>query len=897
MSRLPVVETAPDDYDLQQSWADVLQAFAQTAKIELRPDRLLTPEDVIAQLKAKRDKDEADNAKYKAVKDVLSKTVTCIQTLGGIAASGASMVFGPTNLCYSGLSYLLSVGSNYSNIFSSLEALLKQVSDVMERMVVYLRMRSIDLPLRKIVHEVLQNIVSICGLAIKVLHGNKILKFLKVFAFNEDDGVKAAMESLRALVDREAQMKTTLTYAIVKEGFADVEHNVSGVRSVVDKLADDAMRREAESVDRKQLEKIRDTLKVQKEAEAQSQLHSRLWSEVVQETGQWLQENEWYKAWSDRTTTFNKVIFLSADDGFGKTFLMTTAIHSLHRRYNRQLDNTARTMIAYYHWLPKDSKATPGATYEFFSVDRVLKTIALQFAQDTVYRKELVALCDKWVEPETIEELAWTLLSPCYKSNEVFYILIDGLELANERQLDGFAQIMKGVSTRFNPEQQSHVRLLLSGRVSVTNSLAGELQYPNVVIDVASNNRPDIEKFTQNRLSTTKLLQGDSEQIKTLRQEVFDVLTTEAHGDFVNIDLLLKEISTKQWPAEIREVLANAKAGARRSDTIAREITRCNDTLLGQEIRDLNTLLLWVLSAKRPMRVSELNGVLFLKNSETSLRPLHERIRDKYSSFFHMDKVVSNEGPSGWLVSLVSDSIRDYFKAQESNVAAEGDAGKLQENEVKIVRRFLNSVCDQELYDKFGFDEFFSSKLNNSTVMIDVDLERASSTLLLGCLQALTSTTPELTALALYAVHWFPYHLADVDLSMTDPAVKMAIGKLLASLLTEEATIALWWDWHTIVIRNRWFYDDTNVELVLSWFKDSAVTKTFSESNKAWVKTLTSNSSPDADVLEHLVKFLCKKLFQQQGWPVVQTYSCIAAYRAKVGPRSSVERRTNVMNS
>ena len=132
--------------------------------------------------------------------------------------------------------------------------------------------------------------------------------------------------------------------------------------------------------------------------------------------------------------------------------------------------------------------------------------------------------------------------------------------------------------------------------------------------------------------------------------------------------------------------------------------------------------------------------------------------------------------------------------------------------------------------------------------MIGVYLERASSTLLLGCLQALTSTTPELTALALYAVDRFPYHLADVDLSMTDPAVRMAIGKLLVSLLTEETTIALWWNPQTILIRRRWFYNDTNVELVLSWFTDSAVTKTFSESNKAWVKTLTSNSSPDADV-------------------------------------------------
>ena len=889
----PLIETAPEDYDLQQGWSDVLQAFAKTAKVELRPDRVLSPEDVIAQLKSKRDKDEADSAKYRVVKDVLGKTLACIQTLGGIAASGASMVFGPANLCYSGLSYLVTAGQNYSNIFSSLEGLLKQVSDVMERMVVYLKMKEVDRPLRKIVHELLQNIISICGLSIKVLHGNKILKFLKVFAFNEDDGVKGALEDLKALVDRESQMKTTLTYAIVKEGLSDANEAVSGVRSVVDRLADESKKRESDSADRKQLEKIRVTLGVQKDIDQQTALHSRLWSETVHETGQWLQDEESYKQWADRTTDFNKVMFLSADEGFGKTFLVTSAIHSLQKRYTRQLDDSARTMIAYYHLLPKDSKSTHGTESETFSVDKVLKTIALQFAQDPVYRKELVAQCEKWIEPETPEELFMRLVDPCYESDEVFYMVIDGIE-GDERQLNGVSQLLKGVSTRFTSEQQSHVRLLFSGRVSLITSLSSELEYPNVVIDVATKNGPDIEKFTHDRLSGLKLLQGESEQIKILRKEVFDVLTTEARGDFINIDLLLKEISTKQWPAEIREVLANAKAGSNRSDTIAREIQRCNDTLSAQEIRDLNTMLLWVISAKSALKVSTLSAILFLKNNESSLRPLHERIREKYSSFFHLDEVYGSEGESGYLVSLVSDSIRDYFKASDPALQSGDDNAKILESEVKIVRRFLTSVCDQDLYNKFGFDAFFSQKINSTSVLIDVDLERASSTLLLACLQALMSTAPELRQLWLYAVDYFPTHLAEVDLAMTDPAVKIATGKILVSMFTEEESIAKWWTEESMPIRTPWFYHGSHVEAVLTWFKDSAVTKGFSESNKEWVKTLTSNSSPNADLLEHLARHLCKPVFQSKRYvPIKWTYSAVSAYRLKIQHRtdSSVKTR------
>lgn len=499
-------ETAPGDYDLQQAWKDCLKAFAETARVELQPVSILSPEDVIEQLKSKREKDEAHDAKYRVVKDVLGKTLACIQVLGGIAASGASMVFGPANLAYSGISYLITAGQNYSNIFSSLEGLFKQVSDVMERMVVYLKMKEVDRPLRKIVHELLQSVMMICALSIKVLHGNRILKFLKVFAFNEDDGVGAELQNLKALVDRESQMKTTLTYAIVKEGLSDANHAVSGVRSVVDKLADESKRREGENADRKQLEKIRSTLGVTKEVEQQTQLHTHLWSEHVSDTGQWLQDESSYKEWADRTTSFNKVMFLSADQGYGKSFLLTSAIHSLHRQYNRQIDNASRTMIGYYYLVPKDSRAAHG-TEGLFSVDNVLKTISLQFAHDPVYRKELVTLCEKWIEPETTEELFVRLIDPCYRSNEVFYIIIDGIDIADEKQLNGLSQLLTGVCARFSPEQQSHVRILFSGRVSAINGLSTELAYPNVVIDVATKNRPDIEKFIQDRLASMKLVQ------------------------------------------------------------------------------------------------------------------------------------------------------------------------------------------------------------------------------------------------------------------------------------------------------------------------------------------------------------------------------------------------------
>jgi len=81
-----------DEYDLHEAWEKACRSFAATAKFDLRQDRALTPEEVISQLKAKRQKDDEKSAEFKVLKDVLWKSLTCIQTLGGIAAQGAGMV-------------------------------------------------------------------------------------------------------------------------------------------------------------------------------------------------------------------------------------------------------------------------------------------------------------------------------------------------------------------------------------------------------------------------------------------------------------------------------------------------------------------------------------------------------------------------------------------------------------------------------------------------------------------------------------------------------------------------------------------------------------------------------------------------------------------------------------
>lgn len=103
------------------------------------------------------------------------------------------------------------------------------------------------------------------------------------------------------------------------------------------------------------------------------------------------------------------------------------------------------------------------------------------------------------------------------------------------------------------------------------------------------------------------------------------------------------------------------------------------------------------------LRVRE--AVLLIRNGAKSLLPLEEQVRDKYAALLE----VSNDNQT---VTLRSDSIVEYMgkKAEVVEDQASGVPSDRHKSEVAIVRRFLKSVCDDELLDKFGFEEFLQAK-------------------------------------------------------------------------------------------------------------------------------------------------------------------------------------------
>lgn len=85
MQTVPLVENE----DLDAMWNDAQAEFRKLSGRDLVLNRALTVENVIAQIQMKKDADEKTSARYERATNVIDKTLTLIQNLGGIAAEVA----------------------------------------------------------------------------------------------------------------------------------------------------------------------------------------------------------------------------------------------------------------------------------------------------------------------------------------------------------------------------------------------------------------------------------------------------------------------------------------------------------------------------------------------------------------------------------------------------------------------------------------------------------------------------------------------------------------------------------------------------------------------------------------------------------------------------------------
>ncbi|OJK02157.1 hypothetical protein ASPACDRAFT_1886529 [Aspergillus aculeatus ATCC 16872] len=865
-------QSEQDEYNLQEAWDRVCTSFMQTTNADLKsaPTKY-TIEEVLDQIRAKQDEANEKNAKYQELKTVMNKTLTFVGLLGGIAAQGASMVFAPSSLCFNAVAYLINTGAKYKRIFSSLAELFRKVSDMLDRLQIYMRVPpdAVDIALRRIINDQLLCFVDICALSIKVLKGHKVLIAIKVFAFGEDEGVSGQLARLESLVERESQMRATLGFEsqkISERGILEAKEGTKKINVTVTEILDLEKKRNTDHQTKKELEDLDRTLDKPSESwRANQSRFRRLLDKRVAGSGEWLAADPFYTSWAQMENPSMSILGIAGGEGYGKSLLFTSAIKNLQESHSPIADDSRRTSVAYCFC--DQERGTAG------SLIRALKVLAWQIANtDPVYRKELVSTQTASAAADV--GMLWNqLFAKSYRTDSTFFLLLDGLEQVNREQLKQFVYLLAHLQNESATLGRLRLRILLSGQDDAVGRFKDQLGHEVVpVIDLALKNSADLHQFIENRIDRLENLAGSSEDSRALRSQVMEALTAKAHGDFINAGLLLDEVGVQQRPSDIRAILSRS-GSSNREDTFARKIARLNETLRENDITDLNEILTWMMYAPDPVLLAQLETVLLLKNGERSLKPLWMIITDHYSALISVVGVargdVRKDFPPYSRVVFASDAVKQFLRdragarAQKMAILhepASSLSGQATEGEIRIVRRFLESVCDPDLFRKLGFEQYFGQLLKGKTAApIGIDAEDTAHLRMLStCLKVINSDLSSgLGPLLGYAMNHFAHHLTQLDPSLVEVQDKLALGPPLVKLFQDPQTIQRWWrraGYYDAQLRLAWIYTDSYSEVVVKWLQESAIIKGLSETQKDWVRSLTTKSEPDADLLEHIAR-------------------------------------------
>ena len=776
----------------------------------------------------------------------------------------------------------------YKRIFSSLSELFRRVSDVLERCKIYLRLPpdTIDISLRKIINEEMICFVDICALSIKVLRGHKVLTALKVFAFDTDEGVSGQLNRLKDLVEREDQMRATLGFEKQIHSQNLILESAEGnkkIRASVDKVLGLEEKKEVENAQKALLAAIDASL------DCASKEYSHLLEEYretlgakVQGSGDWLEKHRLYKAWVGSGISSSApflIMGLSGAQGHGKSFLCATIFERLEEMSSQIGEDLSCTSAAFYTFGDQNT-----------SLMKALKVLSWQIANaDVVYRKTI-----NFSNSASANDLAtlWdTLFAKLYKGDSTCFLVLDGIDRIDNKSLREFTQLLAVLKSTSATWPRFKLRLLLSGRDEAMHKVQLDMESESLfIIDIASKSENDLQTFIENGIENMPIFDQSSKkpEILELRETVLQTLMENTSGDFVTARLLLDEISGKQRPSEIKDILS--RSGGNREDIITRKIELLNASLTADDVADLNELLTWVVFALRQLTIEEIEAAIRSRASELSLWPLADKITQSYSSLLRIIRERYSEDEAPVLkVALVSSSIGDFLRtdAKSSTLTAiqnTATTDTVHELEVNIVRRFLESVCDPKLYEKFGFDEFFQQKLRGGARRIGINPDTAHSKILGACLEVMLAPKSLIeNPLDTYARSYFIDHLKEVDLSIIEPECKTEIGLQLMRFLTDNEIIQRWFDAEgSITTPYQCLYDDQNAESLLRWLQDSAVMECLSTDQCAWVKSLSSKAQQETHVLEHITRERARRWLQSDEDSSARSFAAVYWYFTKV---------------
>ncbi|KAL2788162.1 hypothetical protein BJX66DRAFT_340553 [Aspergillus keveii] len=797
-------------------------------------DPNLQPEGVLASLDRIQNQGGKRSPRWDKVKEIFSGTLNVIQTVGGLVADAASQVFAPASQCYNAINFVIGAWQEYQSVFDVLTDLFAECTKFLSRLREYVE-GGMDKAMSNITCRALQHFVEICERAV-MLRTSRRFKTMTIIriAFLSKNEFRDLMDGMNRITKEEIEQATARIYRNTQEstGLVKMSHKL---------LEDEAGERALDRQETKDKTHLLDTLAFDRNSSSwdNSQgepnptwrtTYQNIRQQQVPGTGERLFSNLAFTAWKDNGNP--PVLGIVGGESSGKSYLVSSVIHHLRSAESTKA-RSSRRLVAFY--FVNSKKGDPCV------IDDLAKSIIWQFADsDASYLQSAAMACKRRGTIDPKDLLAALLLDieeELEKVDATFYIVINKLG-GSEDYVDA---MLVSFLQRVLQSRRKSVRVLFTA----TEATMGKLTQKKISCSAISMklNTDDISKYIESRLDRIDILSDlDDSDVAQARRKIHSKLLATSEGNYYTINTLLSEIRNLDYVEQMVEVLDGPRDNL--GDRIDKDIRRLEQSRTIHELQEINTIILWIMFAREQLTADKMKAVLRFAVDAISLRPLEERLSQKFLLF-----EINNEGYVGFrseqIISKIPGRGRNGSDRRKDDTA-------VQESEVAVVKHFLKTVCPPQLMQKLELEDHFHSKLQGEQQKIyQEDSNTAHFKLAQACLKVLARDhSDSLKVLRGYAARNVIFHMSETQLKLIDREMQGQVGLDLVSLFRDGRAIDnLFWAQKEIPHLPKWLFLQETAEMVIWWLKTTSPPVENDEDGRWLRELLASEGNKDKMII------------------------------------------------
>ncbi|KAF2230901.1 hypothetical protein EV356DRAFT_535985 [Viridothelium virens] len=900
-----------DEKSLQQMWDEAQTRFERMTEKSLKRSQIRSLREAVGVLDTSSDAEEADTSiKRQRLKAIASGALEFVQLVGGIAAQGASIVFGPATVCFSAAKMLMDIPAKISKFHEDLERLFGEISTFSKQFKIFSRVEQfteVDNDLRKCIHKLMICFVDMCAISIKHLNRSiwgRIKDGTKVGLFNNDSGVLAKLEEFKVLIAYQSRIcdgETWESALKTEKGVEVLKQNMKTSQKLMEESAEElaathedvriikaaVSKDSAERIDR-----IRDKLGIPSDRDADADKEFRsIRLDRLEGTGAWLKELEAYNKWRDFESQTNPLLMLIGDGNSGKSHLMSAMLDEQKDIHDNSVPGYRRVACANYGFERNEKSAREGAGKGSRLSILALKLMVIQIAlQDVVYAQYLESNLKSKALSFTQDISAVDLVKELFpppklpSSLDAVYVLffdgVDRLPPDEGKQLSEALVAIKSPNFR--------IAVTTSEDVSESLNIPPESSSSIFKIHVADHNEQDIRRYIEAEIRRHEDLNSEDPTILRIANTIRDRLPRVANGNFGNVHQIVEIVTdavktSSETDINSIEELISPKSLENIDKTSERVIDELNEILNAQEIEQLNELLIWVIYGWNFMSVEELRAAGLLRTTKTPLQKLGNKIREKYASVLKIEPnedgqeivYMRNEGLESFIQNMERPKEgRDLEMSDDPKISM-----SITFHNVKMskARRFLWDLSEKVTFDRFDFGA--PSSEHDPKSRINANPADGYLTLTRRCLAILLRNTGD-NILGRYAVQYLPGHLSELMDEVQSGTItleerKEVVGDLVSVLQRPERldrdltdNFLRWGCW-------------TDPAPFAAWLNDIDSTKHLKFADREWLNDIRS-AQPEL-ILHDIALMIARHWLLDTRWPTNISFQWIDQFLDATG--------------